>query len=89
MSNWGILILVALSLGVTRKIQAVGVESPAPDCSREAGSLPDPSPPPGAPDPSIPIEHVVVIMQENRSFDHYFGQLNQFGYNGEVDGLTD
>src|SRR5438309_5254484 len=24
---------------------------------------------------SIPIDHVVVLMQENRSFDHYFGQL--------------
>jgi len=28
-----------------------------------------PAPPPAA----IPIKHVVVIMQENRSFDHYFG----------------
>lgn len=26
-------------------------------------------PPPG----SLPIKHVVIIMQENRSFDHYFG----------------
>lgn len=24
---------------------------------------------------TIPIEHIVVIMQENRSFDHYFGHL--------------
>ena len=23
----------------------------------------------------IPIDHIVVLMQENRSFDHYFGQL--------------
>src|SRR5204863_5855956 len=22
------------------------------------------------------VEHVVVLMQENRSFDHYFGTLN-------------
>jgi phospholipase C len=59
------------------------------DCSRPAGSLPDPTRDPGTPDPSIPIEHILVIMQENRSFDHYFGRLNQFGYQGEVDGLTD
>lgn len=28
---------------------------------------------------SIPIEHVVIIMQENRSFDHYFGHLPGHG----------
>lgn len=28
---------------------------------------------------NIPIEHIVVIMQENRSFDHYFGHLPQYG----------
>jgi len=22
------------------------------------------------------VEHVVILMQENRSFDHYFGNLN-------------
>ncbi len=27
----------------------------------------------------IPIEHVIVIMQENRSFDHYFGHLKGHG----------
>lgn len=27
----------------------------------------------------IPITHVVVVMQENRSFDHYFGQLSTEG----------
>lgn len=35
----------------------------------------------------IPIDHVIVIMQENRSWDHYFGQLVAKGYYaaGEVD----
>jgi phospholipase C len=35
----------------------------------------------------IPIKHVIVIMQENRSFDEYFGQLVALGYYnaGEVD----
>ncbi|GAC1574463.1 MAG: phospholipase C [Polyangiales bacterium] len=28
---------------------------------------------------SIPIKHLVVLMQENRSFDHYFGQLSKAG----------
>jgi len=29
------------------------------------------------------VEHVVVLMQENRSFDHYFGTLR--GVRGYVD----
>jgi phospholipase C len=28
----------------------------------------------------IPINHVIVIMQENRSFDHYLGRLTAQGY---------
>jgi phospholipase C len=28
---------------------------------------------------SIPIEHVIVVMQENRSFDHYLGHLPGHG----------
>src|SRR5262249_36739257 len=28
---------------------------------------------------SIPIDHIVVVMQENRSFDHYFQKLPEFG----------
>src|SRR5688572_22014108 len=37
------------------------------------------------PSPSqMPIDHFVVVMMENRSFDHYFGWL---GETGLVDGL--
>jgi phospholipase C len=31
---------------------------------------------------AIPITHIVVVMKENRSFDHYFGQLSK---NGQAD----
>ncbi len=34
----------------------------------------------------IPIDHIVLLMQENRSFDSYFGQLPAAGHAG-VDGL--
>src|SRR5262249_2565560 len=34
----------------------------------------------------IPIDHIIVLMQENRSFDNYFGQLPAFGQR-TVDGL--
>ncbi|MDB4966301.1 MAG: Phospholipase 4 precursor [Myxococcales bacterium] len=33
----------------------------------------------------LPIDHVLVIMQENRSFDHYLGRLTQHGH--PVDGI--
>jgi phospholipase C len=46
---------------------------------RTPGSLPDPSRPIGAPDPSIPIEHIVIVMQENHSFDEYLGMLARRG----------
>src|SRR5918992_414472 len=32
---------------------------------------------------NMPIDHFVVVMMENRSFDHYFGWLGQTGF---VDG---
>jgi len=70
----------------------------------QAGSNPDPgggppapSPPPNPP-PTSPqsgsltsIEHIVFFMQENHSFDSYFGHLGdyrvQHGFNDSFDGL--
>lgn len=41
--------------------------------------------------PAIPINHIVWIMQENRSFDGYFGKLNDYraslGLPQDVDGI--
>jgi phospholipase C len=41
--------------------------------------------------PAIPINHILVMMQENRGFDHYFGKLNSYraslGLPQDVDGL--
>ena len=56
---------------------------------RAPGVLPDPSRPPGTPDPSIPIDHVVIVMMENHSFDAYLGMLPHVaGGRPAVDGLT-
>src|SRR5947209_17560025 len=49
---------------------------------RRPESVPSPTRPAGAPHPDIPIEHVIVLMMENHSFDNYFGML------GRGDGLT-
>ena len=48
---------------------------------RKPGSLPDPSLPEGT-DTLPQIDHIVVVMQENHSFDNYLGML------GRGDGLT-
>lgn len=61
----------------------------ASNCDLGKGSLPFPNLKIGTNNKDIPIEHIIVIIQENRSFDHYFGNLNKPEFYGqEVDGLT-
>src|SRR6202046_4025961 len=45
---------------------------------RHPGSLPDPSLPAGT-DTLPQIDHIVVVMQENHSFDNYLGMLGRGG----------
>jgi len=42
----------------------------------QATPTPTPTSPPGSLNTSI--NHIILFMQENRSFDHYFGQLNAY-----------
>ncbi len=66
-----------------------GLHASAIDCSRIAGSLPDKTIKAGTSNPQIPIEHTIVMMQENHSFDNYFGRLTQENFYGrDVDGIT-
>ena len=61
----------------------------AQDCSRVAGTVPRLEIRAGTSDPKIPIEHTIVVMQENHSFDNYFGRLTQDHFYGrEIDGIT-
>ncbi len=61
-----------------------------PSCNRPAGSRPFPNLPAGTKNPKMPLEHLVVIMQENHSFDNYYGRLNQDKFYGKyVDGVKD
>jgi phospholipase C len=49
-------------------------------CTYAAGTLPAETQ--GASFPSgkeIPIDHIIIVMMENRSFDHYFQMLPEFG----------
>ncbi|MGZ7059861.1 MAG: alkaline phosphatase family protein, partial [Candidatus Angelobacter sp.] len=44
-----------------------------------AGSSPSPTPTPAPGSGSLTsLNHIILFMQENRSFDHYFGQLNAY-----------
>ena len=71
----------------TISIQSIFADDSAPNCSNKAGTLPRPNEPIGLPDRS-PIDHIVVVMNENHSFDNVLGQLSDPKYYGlEVDGL--
>jgi phospholipase C len=45
------------------------------------------------PDPSlrerIPVDHVVILMQENHSFDNYFGMLKKYAPDLDVEAMPD
>ncbi|HJQ84772.1 MAG TPA: alkaline phosphatase family protein [Candidatus Binatia bacterium] len=57
---------------------ARGVERP-PKCDFGPGALPSQTAPNRPHGSAIPIDTIVVLMQENRSFDHYFGPLHYEG----------
>jgi len=49
-------------------------------CVFKKGAMAEQTLDPGEPiGQRIPIDHFVIVMQENRSFDHYFQELPQFG----------
>ena len=54
---------------------------------REPDSLPDPTRPAGTPDPSMPFDHIVVVVMENHSFDNMLGALSRVGQ-VDADGLS-
>ena len=59
-------------------------------CTDLPGSLPYPDRAAGTEDAKNPIKHILVIMQENHSFDNYFGGLSNPKYYGKkVDGVRD
>jgi len=40
-------------------------------------------------DKNIPIETIIVMMQENRSFDSYFGHLGKYAGRGDIESAPD
>ena len=85
---FGVGAAIGVSAGTTEAASAVTDVDAAPSSHlpprsrwRRPGSLPDPSLPEGT-DTLPQIDHIVVVMQENHSFDNYLGML------GRGDGLT-
>jgi phospholipase C len=67
----GFFCLTAMSLFLCSCTSVPGV-MPAP-------TTPSPTTPPTTPQGSISsVNHIIFLAQENRSFDHYFGQLRQY-----------
>src|SRR5690242_19964523 len=68
--------------------------SPSTGGSGNSGGGSSTPPPPPKPTGSLKtsVNHIVLMMQENRSFDHYFGKLNDYrvskGVSADADDLS-
>jgi len=69
--------MLALAVATVLIVGRTGLAQ-VPSCTYGPGALPADTLPPGTlHGDAIPVEHIVVIMQENRSYDHYFGRLRR------------
>jgi phospholipase C len=75
----------AAAAGALGQYGAAGAQTSSP--LRAAGALPFPSLPVGKYTNSFPFDHIVLVMQENHSFDNYFGMLPVSGQ-PRADGFT-
>ena len=62
------------------------IERELPDVERAPAHRPTDAPPEAHLPDDVPIEHVVFIIKENRTFDHYFGKYP--GADGTESGVT-
>ena len=81
-SSWGLDAVDTMTTPADPATIACGAEAPAPSpalaqCGFGAGT--HASETLGITPSGIPIRHVIVMMKENRSFDHLFGQLHNEG----------
>jgi phospholipase C len=67
--------MVSACVGGSLALPSLFAQSKAPDHSKAQAAM-----------PVNPIQHVIFIVKENRSFDHYFGQFP--GANGAITGVT-
>jgi len=74
------LFLVSLALGCAGAAGSSGtsLQSNATGGSPTATPTPTPTPTPSGAADITQVNHVVIMLQENRSFDHYFGQMTAY-----------
>jgi phospholipase C len=89
-------VLVLLSVSLVFLSGCGGVAGNAQNCNGGGCTptpTPTPTPPPPPPADITAVNHVVIMLQENRSFDTYFGKLNDYmkannyPQAGQVDGI--
>ncbi|MEO8874101.1 MAG: alkaline phosphatase family protein [Polyangiaceae bacterium] len=79
----------AWNRAVTRPDDATAASKRA-SCGYKAGDLPGETLGASTPvDKDIPIQKIVVLMQENRSFDSYFGALAKFANRTDIESPLD
>ncbi|MEW6270701.1 MAG: alkaline phosphatase family protein [Thermodesulfobacteriota bacterium] len=71
---------LALAVLVAACASRAGAQEVLPSCTYGPGALPTETHPGGLHGAQIPIDTILVLMQENRSFDHYLSRLE-----GKVD----
>jgi phospholipase C len=75
---------------VTRPASAAAAASARQACQFKRGDLPAKSLDPAFPlGDANPIQNIVVLMQENRSFDTYFAHLNAYAHRTDIDSAPD
>lgn len=81
---------VFLALLISGLAGCAGIRGSSSDSGSSGGSTPPPQKPAGSLKTSV--NHIVLFMQENRSFDHYFGKLNDYrvskGLSADADDLS-
>jgi phospholipase C len=71
------LLLLFLAVIVMCGCQGLGTASPG--GNNNNGNVGTPPPPPPPPPPTISsVNHIIFMMQENRSFDSYFGKIDDY-----------
>ena len=65
----------ALGLGAAAATRGMGQSGASAPVLRGPGALPYPSMPVGQYTAAFPFDHLVLVMQENHSFDNYLGML--------------
>ena len=83
--------LGAVAAGIVAPLGSGGLVSEVSAASgstrRQEGSLPHPGSPVGCYTGAFPFDHLVIVMQENHSFDNYLGMLPVCGH-PKADGFT-